>query len=124
MSKKTVLTIECNDDQVSDGYHTLAELYDHRCILFVALLRSMPEISWRAKGHFDGSHFHDWFIAGMHLPTGSISYHLPQWMWSMLDNSGIETLTLAPEWDGHTPEDVVKRLTEFVKKQSKEFTAE
>lgn len=96
--------------EVSDGDHTFNELYDHRNHLFVALMRSHPQLSWRANNHSDGSNFGEWFIAGMHLPTGDISYHLPRWMWEMLDGCGIETSLRAPEWDGHTPADVVKRL--------------
>lgn len=102
-----------NTGKISDGYHTFDELYDHRCHLFIALMRSNPKISWRANNHEDGTMFRDWFIAGMHLPNGDISYHLPQWMWRMLDHSGITTSNLAPKWDGHTAEDVVALLAEW-----------
>lgn len=106
-------TIEVDSDKVSDGFHTVSELYNHRCHLFVALMRSNPTISWRAKLHHDGTSFGDWFIAGMDLPTGAITYHLPLWMWDMLDGRAIKTMDRAPEWDGHTPDDVVKRLAEW-----------
>ncbi|MDQ3562738.1 MAG: hypothetical protein M3436_00895 [Pseudomonadota bacterium] len=95
---------------ISDGYHTFNELYDHRCHLFVALMRSNPSIAWRANNHDDGTMFDGWFVCGMHLPTGDISYHLPVAMWTMLDNRGIETTLRAPPWDGHTAADVVARL--------------
>lgn len=98
---------------ISDGYHTFDELYNHRCHLFVALMRSNPAISWRANNHDDGSNYPSWFVAGMHLPTGDISYHLPQWMWTMLDGKGIATTNKAPKWDGHTAEDVIKRLAKW-----------
>lgn len=94
----------------SDGYHTFDELYDHRCLLFIELMRSRPEQSWRANNHDDGTMFDGWFVAGIHLPTGDITYHLPADMWEMLDNSNIQTTLRAPKWDGHTPSDVVKRL--------------
>jgi hypothetical protein len=99
--------------QVSDGYHTFNELYDHRIALFIALMKSHPEISWRANNHADGSSYEGWFIAGMHLPTGDISYHLPDDKWTLLDGVGIATTNRAPEWDGHTPADVVRRLNEW-----------
>lgn len=101
---------DANTGEISDGYHTFNELYDHRCHLFVALMRSHPKLSWRANNHHDGTSHPQWFIAGMHLPTGDISYHLPLWMWEMLDGCGIKTSLRAPEWDGHTSADVVKRL--------------
>lgn len=101
---------------VTDGYHVGRELYHHRCLLFIALMRSNPKISWRAKKHSDGTMPPDWFIAGMNLPTGQISYHLPVlldtgWLWEMLDNCGIATTDKAPEVDGHTAADVVDRLS-------------
>ncbi len=104
-------TNKADRGNISDGYHTFNELYDHRCHLFVALMRSHPKLSWRAYENSDGSSNGDWFIAGMRLPTGDISYHLPLWMWEMLHMlDGIKTLQRAPEWDGHTSADVVKRL--------------
>ena len=95
--------------ETSDGYHTFNELYDHRCHLFAALMLSHVGISWKSKLHADGSVYEGWFICGMHLPTGDISYHLPESMWEQLD--GITTQQFAPEWDGHTSADVVKRLS-------------
>jgi hypothetical protein len=108
--------IETDRGGISDGYHTFNELYDHRCHLFVALMRSNPGISWYSPKHADGSTYNDWFIAGMDLPTGDITYHLPMWMMPMLDNSGVEFKSRAPQWDGHTPADVVKRLAAWFKK--------
>jgi len=99
------------DENTHDGYHSFKELYDHRIALFIALMYERTEISWRSKLHHDGSGMPGWFIAGMDLPTGPISYHLPESDWSKLDD--IRTLDRAPEWDGHTPADVVQRLTDY-----------
>ena len=101
---------ECDAGKVSDGYHTFDELYEHRCHLFVALMRCNPSIAWRANNHADGPMFDGWFVAGMHLPTGDITYHLPLAMWEMLDGVLIATSNKAPAWDGHTAADTVKRL--------------
>ena len=98
--------------KVSDGFHTFDELYAHRAHLFVAFMRSNPEISWRANNHDDGIMYDGWFIAGMHLATGDISYHLPLDMWILLD--GIATTLRAPKWDGHSSEDVLKRLKSWI----------
>lgn len=104
------ITIKTDVGSVSDGYHTFDELYEHRCALFAALMKTNPEISWRANNHDDGTMFDGWFIAGMHLPTGDVTYHLPLRMWELLDNVGIETSNKAPKWDGHSSTNVVHRL--------------
>jgi hypothetical protein len=98
-------------ENTSDGYHTFKELYAHRIALFIALAKSHADISWKAIKHDDGSSLEGWFIAGMHLPTGDISYHLPDNEWDRLD---VEALTNAPKWDGHTSDDVVQRINEWV----------
>ena len=59
--------------------------------------------------------FPNWFVAGVNLPTGDISYHLPLWMWEMLDNCKITTTDNAPIWDGYTSEDVIKRFTDWLR---------
>lgn len=117
--KMETIKIECEIGKVSDGYHTFNELYEHRFHLFVALMRSNPELSWRAGYHEDGTMYDGgWFVAGMHLPTGDISYHLPIAMWESLNDSVVTTRPCAPKWDGHTAEDVVKRLARWVKGSS------
>lgn len=97
--------------EVSDGFHTFGELYEHRCLLYVALMRAHPALAWRARLHADGSSQAGWWIGGLKLPTGEeITYHLPESSWSLLDGGQIETLPRAPKWDGHTSTDVVHRL--------------
>ena len=109
--KRTITIDDAEMGKVSDGYHTFDELYAHRCHLFAALMRSNPDRSWRAKKHEDGTMYEgEWFIAGMKLPTGDISYHMPLWMWGWLDNCGIATHERSPRWDGHTPVDVLSRI--------------
>lgn len=95
--------------EVSDGHHTFNELYDHRHALFMALMAAHPEMSWRSKQHEDGSMWEGWFIAGMELPNGMITYHMPEANWHLLDGI-VQTLDKAPKWDGHTAEQVVERL--------------
>lgn len=109
---------------ISDGYHTfnrpclnrgISELYEHRHLLFIALMKSNPSISWRANNHSDGTMYEGgWFVAGMHLTTGDITYHLPNTMWELLDGRNIETTNLAPKWDGHTPVDVIDILIKYL----------
>ncbi len=101
--------------EISDGYHTFNELYDHRCTLFLALLQRVPSMSWISKKHDDGSSFDGWFIAGMRLPSGDVTYHLPEKMWDLAVKTGAELRNFAPKWDGHKSPDVVIRLKEWIK---------
>ena len=100
----------------SDGYHTFDELYEHRIELFIALCRELSITRkgqllsvWRSKLHSDGSSFEGWFILGIGTDAGSqITYHLPMSKWD--DCAFAETFEKAPEWDGHSSEDVLERL--------------
>ena len=98
--------------ETSDGYHTFNELYAHRNLLFVNLMVAFPGISWISREHNDGSRFEGWFIAGMELSTGSITYHLPDDLWGLLEGA-VQERDFAPVWDGHTSADVLTRLREW-----------
>lgn len=74
---------------------------------------SHPSFSWRSKLHSDMTMYDGMFIAGMYLPEGDITYYLPMSLWSVLDRSNIATLDTAPEFDGHTSNDVLYRLSAF-----------
>jgi hypothetical protein len=105
-------------NQVSDGYHTFGELYDHRITLFKAVCALQVETCsehgydaevWRSKAHSDGCVWEGWFILGMNKRAGEqITYHLPNSEWDSCHFA--EVLDKAPEWDGHTSADVLTRL--------------
>jgi len=97
--------------EVSDGYHTFNELYEHRITLYIALCKKYSEdyYVWRSTSHSDMSHFDGWFILGIRKEKGKqITYHLPLSKWD--DTDFAETLKFAPEFDGHTNKDVLERL--------------
>lgn len=108
------LNIPCPTSDVSDGYHTFGELYEHRCLLFVALMKAHPALSWRSRLHDNGSSDPGWWVGGMRLPAGDISYHLPDPLWPLLDAANVATLERAPKWDGHTSADVLNRLRQWL----------
>jgi hypothetical protein len=110
MMRKTI-TISGDNIEVSDGFHTIDEIYAHRVMLFLALLKSYPQISWKSKLHSDGSSYEGWFTAGMNLPSGQISYHVPDKYWEKLPE--IAEFEKGP-FDGHTSDDVLKRLNILV----------
>ena len=106
-------SLRCN---ISDGYHTFAELYEHRNALFIALCRSLKKSKaaqiWRSEIHSDGSKMHNWFILGIGKEAGAqITYHLPITKWK--DTGFAATLKKAPKWDGHTSSDVIERLKRY-----------
>ena len=125
MERETAINSLIKDDKVktdliSDGYHTFGELYEHRIRLFIALCREhayfhdnkeTPAKSiWCARKHSDGSEMFGWFILGMGRAKGDqITYHLPNSYWDEVCEFAYQ-LTNAPEWDGHTANDVLKRL--------------
>ena len=105
--------------EVSDGYHTFSELYEHRITLFIALCRVGYSIGratiWRSRKHSDGEICFGTgtqFLLGINKGKGKqITYHIPIEKWDKTDFA--ETLDKAPEFDGHTSEDVLKRLNEI-----------
>lgn len=112
MNEKTV-TIKGNDFQVSDGYHTFDELYEHRINLYIALCRVLHSQTdvyvWRSATHSDGTFFDGWFVMGINKEAGDqITYHLPMSKWNETNFCGQRER--APEYDGHTPSDVLERL--------------
>lgn len=96
---------------VSDGYHTFDELYAHRDLLFILLMQANREKAWYADRHHNGSSFPDHFLGGIDLPTGTITYHLPECRRNFC--ASLRHLDLAPEWDGHTPSDVLNRMASY-----------
>ena len=102
-----------------DGYHTFGELYEHRIVLWIALCKILyndPQYQtgqkadvWRSKLHSDGISFDGWFIMGIGRNKGEqITYHLPISKWE--ETEFAETREKAPEFDGHTSDDVYERL--------------
>lgn len=116
-SKLNTLLIPCDTNEVSDGYHTFGELYNHRHALFLAFMKMRPDISWFSHCHHDGGCIEGWIVAGMNLEPGTITYHIPSHFRWHLEQTGVKHLPFAPKWDGHTSEDVVRRLLLWVGKK-------
>ena len=109
------IKLPCPVGEVSDGFHTFNELYDHRCLLFLALMKACPEHSWFSLVHDNGEVWSGWFIAGMALPTGkAITYHISETYFQLARATGAKELMQAPKWDGHTSKDVIARLFELL----------
>lgn len=108
--------------EISDGYHTFGELYDHRRALTAVLAKAFAEAAdadgaWRSKAHhpdddpmFEG----EYFVVGINLPTGPITYHYKLSHWD--DFAAVPELEHAPKWDGAPPSATVSRLLELARK--------
>jgi hypothetical protein len=102
--------------EVGDGHHTFQELYDHRRALTAALCKALNLDAWRSRKHhpdddpmFEGGYF----VVGIDLPTGTITYHYKLKYWD--DFADVIELEHAPKWDGAAPDDTVTRLLEWVR---------
>lgn len=108
-----VIRAEGENLEVSDGYHTFDELYEHRITLYIALCKMYMKATgfkpWRSKLHNDGSEFEGWYILGiMDEPGKQITYHIPLERWD--ETNFADTRALAPIWDNHDSNDVLERL--------------
>lgn len=120
---------DCFDDvynsidkgNISDGYHTFNELYDHRNTMFIALCKSLmvndPDHFegkiYKTRFDFENKYCGDgWFILGINFPKGKqISYHLPFKYWETCKQ--FQSFDKVPAFDGHTSKDVLERLLQI-----------
>lgn len=94
---------------VSDGYHTFNELYHHRAVLFSVICNTFKDKAWKSKKHDTGDMYDGMFIVGIETPQGQATYHYdinPYW-----DMFKVKELPNAPKWDGHTPEEAIRRIS-------------
>lgn len=103
-------------NNISDGFHTFGELYQHRFWLWINLASFYQDYTdafvWRSEYHSDGSKYEGWFVLGMGDESANagtqITYHLPMELWDRC--AFAETLDRCPAFDGHTYLDVIERL--------------
>ena len=94
--------------QISDGSHTFDELYHHRMVLFSVICNTYKNRVWKSWKHNDGTMYEDYFIVGIATKEGVFTYHYHKQYWDMFN---VKELYIAPEWDGHTSEDVVRLIS-------------
>jgi len=108
------LILPCDVMDVSDGYHTFRELYDHRFALFIALCSMIDQPVYRARLNKDGKGYDGWFVAWIETKQGMISYHLPDKYWGNFEGFSIEKPT-CDTYDGHTSQDAIERLLSYAR---------
>ena len=103
---------------ISDGYHTFNELYEYRLLYNASMFNELAKQGLydvhKSKKHSDGTiPFGDenWFIVQAELPTGQISNHYEMKDWDLFQ---VPVKEKANPYDGHTPQDVAKRLRMFL----------
>lgn len=130
------------ENEISDGYHTFAELYEFRKIYHALLFNDWateplsdklgreavedegfstggfkPKYDvHKSKLHYDGEiPFGNpkWFIVVAMLPDGQISNHYKKEDWDLFKIP--EAPKAKYEFDGHTPKDVLERLKDILK---------
>ena len=115
--KTTVEIMKEDKGDISDGYHTFNELYEYRLLYNASMFNEFAKQNLydvhKSKRHSDGEECFGggWFIVQAQLPTGQISNHYEMKDWDLFQIPEKEKANI---WDGHTPQDVAKRLREFL----------
>lgn len=102
LNDEQMIMVEGESIEISDGYHTMHELYQHRMALNIALFNAWHELGFmvfKSKFHNDGTMFPGYFIVMANLPIGQISYHYKLKHW---DEFNIPIAEKCPPYDGHT----------------------
>lgn len=107
-------------DDLSDGYHTFGELYEHRCVLYCTLVRAkIIQNCYAVIEHYPG-----WdLLAGYTMRKEQVSYHIPsdkRRLWEYYYPPEVNRPKDLPRlvtkeeaerlFDGHTSADVLDRL--------------
>lgn len=100
-----------NMKDITDKYHTMEVLYEHRRKMFAIITSVFKRFAWKSRTHSDGEVWDGLFIVGVSIPNvGDYSYHYHTEFWDEFD---VKELVYAPEYDGHKPEDI-DRLFELL----------
>ena len=110
--------------KVSDGYHTFAELYEFRKLYNALLFNQWARLgkynvvkSYRhSDGKFCFDSYKEWFIVVAQTPFGQISNHYTSDKWDLFN---VESVDKAPEFDGHTTQDVIERMQKTIEAENK-----
>lgn len=117
----TEKTFKIVGNDMSDGYHTFDELYEHRCLLFIALAKRFPwkHVKYWVADHFPGwdlivVEIHEWQTQEQPYIKPQISYHVPNKHRHLYEGFGRVPIE-RHHYDGHTSADVLKRLEALCK---------
>lgn len=100
-------------ENIADGFHSFAELYAYRMAYNAALLNEFALQSkydvHKSLRHADGELCFGggWFVVVAELPTGQVTNHYALKDW---EHFRIPERKTANKWDGHTPQEGLKRI--------------
>ena len=96
---------------VSDVYHTFADLYERERVLFRLITTLCPKLCFKTLKHFDEDNdpmFNGDFMVGLYTPLGPVSYHFKL---KFLDYfSHIEFQEYGPRYDGYSEKEKNYRI--------------
>lgn len=125
----TEITVIGQNVEIRDPYHSMQELYEHRCRLFITLCKALAFIMSETGGWDNTWDLYitqktdEWFVLGIvdtnynaknlkGWESKQLSYHLPiKHLEECLEFAG-EKPDL--EFDGHTSADVLMRLSDLI----------
>ncbi len=105
---------EIKDGDISDGYHTFNEIYQHRKLLYVLLcLAHAKQCVWADHKEWDS------IVLVWNSDAGQVSYHVSYDMKELFEGKIKEVPFGEHGWDGHTSGVVVDRLLKLAKGKCK-----
>lgn len=124
MSDKIIIDVD-NLNKVSDGYHTIEELYQHRQLLFIALVLALRE---RVISYVVYDHMPDWDLIVVEFCWGNPVYtpgkHIEQISYHVQTKHRIRYMGKIKKrtsdhhhYDGHDSNDVLMRLSKWIDDQ-------
>lgn len=107
--------------ELTDGYHTMGELYNHRHTLLAAMcnlihnhgIKQDRATVFKSLKHSDGTMFEEMFIVMGYLNGEQFSYHVENRCWDLFK---IPEQDKADNWDGHTSEDVLRIIQDWIER--------
>lgn len=92
-------------NDISDGYHTFKEIYNHRKILYILLcIQHANQCYWADHKEWNS------IVLVWNSEKGQISYHVSYDMKPMFQDHIKEIPFSEHKYDGHSSEDVLHRL--------------
>lgn len=103
---------------LSDGYHTMSELYDYRraynALLFNEWARNETYPVCKSWKHADGEPCFGggYFVVYAETPFGQVTNHYRSQHWELFS---VPEVAMAPEYDGHTPQVALQRMLDTLR---------
>ena len=112
---KRTITITGDIDEIFDGYNSNIELYTHRYVLVIALMKSHPQLCWKAKKDSTGAEKDGVFYCGITIPEfGDIAYEMPlEQFWNNLSEI-YEREVAVDNMEAYSSEHIIITLSKWI----------